>query len=323
LKILLLETIHPDAVELLAREGEVSLIESLTEARVFEECREAAAVLTRGRGRLPRAALEAGRDLRAVARCGAGTDNIDVAAATELGIPVLFSPGGTTGAVAEHAIMLMMAVGRRLPRLDRAVKAGDWEIRNRIGIATELDGKQLGIVGLGRIGRRTAELAEAFHMRVVYWSAHSRDERYQHFELDELFRSSDIVSVSVALTPQTRRLVGARLLALMKPTAIIINTARGEVIDEAALTAALVAGRLAGAGLDVMTEEPPAADHPLLGLEQVVFTPHVATITDVAYRRMCVEVATQVARLLRGEPPDAEFVKNPGFDRLNQTRSGS
>lgn len=311
MKILLLEVIHPDAVELLKTIGNVHQIKSLAPDHVNEQFTDAAAVLTRGRGRIPREALLAGKQLKCVARCGAGTDNIDVATATELGLPVLFSPDGTTFSVAEHAIMLMMAVGRKLTMLDREVKSNNWEIRNRIGIGAELFGKTLGIVGLGRIGKRTAELAQAFGMNVIYWSAQSRDNAYQFAELEEVFRQSDIVSISLSLNEKTRNLVNAHLISQMKPSAILVNTARGEVIDELALARALAEKRIAGAGLDVMASEPPPDDHPFFQMDNVVITPHIATITDVAYRKMCVEVAEQVIRVLKGEQPDTGSVRNP------------
>ncbi|MBX3279293.1 MAG: hydroxyacid dehydrogenase [Acidobacteria bacterium] len=311
MRILLLETIHDEAVELLGQIGEVHLIADLSPERVIDECSTSHAVITRGRGRIPRPALASGSRLKCVARCGAGTDNIDVAAATELGLPVIFSPDGTTYSVAEHALMLMMAVGRRLAFLDREVKRGNWEVRSRIGINSELYGKRMGILGLGRIGRRTAELGAAFGCEIIYWSANTRDERFRYVELDELFRTADIISVSLALAPETRGVVDAHLIGLMKPSAIIVNTGRGEMMDEAALASALEEKRIAGAGFDVMAEEPPPADHPLFGFDNVVITPHVATITDVAYRKMCVDVARQVARVLAGGEPAPESVRNP------------
>lgn len=311
MKILLLETIHPDAVALLKTIGDVHQIENLHPNSVSQQFVDAAAVLTRGRGRISREALLAGRQLKCVARCGAGTDNIDVATATALGIPVLFSPDGTTFSVAEHTIMLMMAIGRKLTLLDRKTKEGDWEFRNQVGIGSELFGKTLGIVGLGRIGQRTAQLAQAFGMKVIYWSANSRDCNHQFVELEQLFRQSDVVSISLALNEDTRNLVNERLLSLMKSTASLVNTARGEVIDEMALTRALAEKRIAGAALDVMANEPPPVDHPLFKLENIIITPHVATITDAAYRKMCVEVAEQVAKFLKGEKPDASGIRNP------------
>ncbi len=311
MKILLLETIHDEAVALLQQVGDVQMIANLEPAYVVEQFADASAVLTRGRGRMPREALLAGKQLKCVARCGAGTDNIDVATATELKIPVLYSPEGTTIAVAEHALMLMLAVNRRVAWLDREVKAGNWEVRNRIGVSAELHGKTLGVLGLGKIGQRTAELGAALGMRVIYWSKQSRAETFAYVELAELFKQSDVLAISLSLNAETRNFVNAERLALMKPSAIIVNTGRGEMIDEAALVTALREKRLAGAGLDVLAQEPPPADHPLFKFDNVVFTPHIATITDVAYRNMCIEVAAQVARVLNGEPPDARNVRNP------------
>ncbi|MDX2033100.1 MAG: hydroxyacid dehydrogenase [Blastocatellia bacterium] len=311
MRILLLEPIHEEAVALLSRIGETRLIESLDPAHVVEQFRGADAVLTRGRGRMPREALLAGERLRVVARCGAGTDNIDVATASERGLPVLFSPDGTTFSVAEHAIMLMLAVGRRLAFLDRAVRRNQWEIRSQIGTGIELNGKTLGILGLGKIGGRIAELGAAFGMQVIYWSRSRRDDRYGFVELDDLFRQSDVLSVSLSLNPATRGIVSAARIGLMKPSAMLINTARGEMIDEEALVRALADGRLAGAGLDVLADEPPRENHPLFQFDNVIFTPHLGTITDVAYRKMCVEVAAQVVEILQGRAPERRYVRNP------------
>lgn len=311
MKILLLETIHEEAVELLKQVGDVHLIENLDPAHVADQFADTSAALTRGRGRIPREALLAGKNLKCVARCGAGTDNIDVATATEIGLPVIFSPGGTTFAVAEHAMMLMMAVGRKLSLLDGEVKKGNWEYRNRAGIGQELFSKTIGIVGLGRIGKRTAELARAFGMQVIYWSASSRDGQYEFAELKDLFRRADVISINLALNSDTRAMVNADLISLMKPSAILVNTSRGEVIDEQALAEALSERRIAGAGLDVMASEPPPADHPFFRFDNIVITPHIATITDVAYRKMCVEVAEQVITVLNGGKPDVESVRNP------------
>lgn len=311
MKILLLEPIHEDARALLAGVGEVVAAERVDADYLATIIADAAAALTRGYGRLPRAVLAAGRSLRCVARCGVGTDNIDVEAATELKIPVIYAPGSTTATVAEHALMLVLAVARRAALLDRAVKAGDWAMRERIGLGIELNGKTLGVLGLGDIGRRVAELGQAFGMRVVYWSRASRDDRFEFAERDDLLGAADVLSVNVALNAETRGLLNRERLALMKPSAIIINTARGDVIDEAALYDALSAGRLAGAGLDVIASDSPRQNNPLWTLDNIVITPHVAALTDVTYRAMCLTTARQVARVLRGEPPDARLVRNP------------
>lgn len=311
MKILLLEKIHEDAVDLLSKAGSVHLMENLDPESVKSQLVDSSAVITRGRGRITRDFLLAGSRLKCVARCGAGTDNIDVATATRLGLPVVFSPDGTTFGVAEHAIMLMLAVGRRLNLLDREVRNGNWEIRNRIGSGLELTGKTLGIMGLGRIGRRIAHLGEAFGMNVIYWSKTSRDDRYQLADLESLFRRSDVLSISLSLNDETRGIADARLISLMKPTAILINTARGEMVDEGALCRALMEKRLAGAGIDVMSAEPPPQDHPLFNLENVVITPHVAVLTDVTYRKMCVDAVEQVVNILQGRPPDIHHIRNP------------
>lgn len=311
MKILLLEKIHEDAVKLLEAAGVVHLLKSPAPRTILIEIADADAVITRGRGRLPREALLAGGRLKCVARCGAGTDNIDVATATELGLPVLFSPAATTGAVAEHALMLMLAASRRLAFLDHQVRAGNWEIRNRTGLNIELKGKTLGILGLGRIGRRIAELGAAFGMDVIYYSRSSRDDRFRFVEIERLFAESDFVSISLSLDDETRGLVDGRLISLMKPSAILINASRGEIIDETALIDALVNDRIGGAGLDVLAEEPPPADHPLFSLPNVVITPHVAIWTDVTYRNMCTEVATQVVNVLQGLEVDPQNIRNP------------
>ena len=227
-----------------------------------------------------------------------------------MGLPVIYAPGSTTTAVAEHTMMLMLAVARRAVRFDREVKSGNWAFRNNAGLSVELIGKTLGIFGLGDIGRRVAELGQAFGMKVVYWSRRSRDERFQYLEQDELLKSADVLSINVALTPETRQSLDRQALSLMKPTSIIINTARGDVLDEVALLEALREGRIAGAGLDLISADSSHEDNPLWKLDNVVVTPHVAAVTDVAFRRMCVETAEQVSRVLRGLQPDPRFVKN-------------
>jgi len=309
MRILLLESIHEDALELLMGAVEVSFAGRLDGDSVAAAAADCEAIITRGTGRIPASVMEASPRLRCVARCGAGLDNIDVAAATARGLPVVFAPGASTQSVAEHALMLMLAAARQACRWDRLVKAGDWKARERAR-GLELAGKTLGLVGMGRIGRRTAELGSALGMEVRYWSRSSQDERYRRMELAELLRVSDVLSLHVALTDDTRGMLGAAQFALMRPGAIVVNTARGALLDESALHAALTDGQLAAAGLDVLIAEPPPADHPLLALENVVFSPHIGGITDVAYRATCVTAATQVLRILRGETPDPRNVFN-------------
>jgi phosphoglycerate dehydrogenase-like enzyme len=322
--VLLLESVHAEARSMLEAACEVRLAARLDAGEVREAARGCGAIITRGMGRIPASVMEGQPALRCVARCGAGVDNIDVAVATRLGLPVVHAPDAGTQSVAEHALMLALAVLRRVSRWDRLVKAGQWGAREGWQ-GVELAGKTLGVVGTGRIGMRTATLGASMGMRVIAWNRTPRETGFEQRELDSLLAEADVVSLHVALSPETRQLIDARALARMKPTAILVNTARGALIDEQALATALAEGRLAGAGLDVLAEEPPPPDHPLFGFDSVVLTPHVAGLTDVAYRRMCVDTVAQVLRILRGEPPDpmqianrhglGRTAKSPGSDR--------
>lgn len=220
--------------------------------------------------------------LRLVQLLSAGYDRVDVEAARKAQVPVANNGGANAIAVAEHAIMLMLAVLKRLVRLHNDVVAGRWRATDPDARIHELAGKTLGIVGLGNIGKKVARRAAAFDMDVRYYDIKRLTEDEEdalgvRFVLfTELLRSSDIVSLHVPLDDTTRNMLGAPELALMKPTAILINTCRGPVVDEDALHRALTGGRLAGAGLDVMMEEPPAPDHPLFALPNVTLTPHSA-----------------------------------------------
>jgi D-3-phosphoglycerate dehydrogenase len=308
-RILLLETLHADAEELLREAGEVVLAGEPTGLSPLGLVGRADAVLTRGRGRIDAELIDAGTELRAVARCGAGIDNVDVAAASARGLPVVYAPGATTSTLAEHTLMLMLAAARDLPRLDRAVATGDWNARNGF-MGRELAGAVLGIVGLGAIGRKVAELATAFGMRIRYWSARSREPDYEYQPLDELCAGSDFLSLHAALTPETRGLIDARRLALMAPHAILVNTARGALVDEAEVARALAEHRLAAYASDVLADEPPTDASPLPGARGTVLTPHTGVLTNVAYRTLCVTTVENVLRVLRDERPDPVSIAN-------------
>jgi phosphoglycerate dehydrogenase-like enzyme len=221
--------------------------------------------------------------LRLVQLLSAGYDRVDLEAARKAGVPVANNGGANAIAVAEHTLMLMLAVQKRLVRFHNDVVAGKWRVGNLAdGRVYELAGKTLGIVGLGNIGKKVARRAAAFDMRVQYYDVARLTEDQEDalgvrfVLLTELLRTSDVVSLHVPLDDTTRRMLSAREFALMKPSAILINTCRGPVVDEAALHQALVDGRIAAAGLDVMVEEPPKPDHPLFGLPNVTLTPHSA-----------------------------------------------
>jgi len=222
-------------------------------------------------------------NLKLVQLLSAGYDHVDVEAARKARVPVANNGGANAIAVAEHTMMLMLAVLKRVVQFHNSVVAGKWRVGNPADVRVyELSGRRLGIVGLGNIGKKVARRARAFDMKVAYYdirrlSESDEDQLGVRFSLfDELLRTSDVVSLHVPLDDSTRNLIGARELALMKPESIIVNTCRGPVIDENALYDALKANRIAGAGLDVMVEEPPKPGHPLFALPNVTLTPHSA-----------------------------------------------
>jgi D-3-phosphoglycerate dehydrogenase len=239
--------------------------------------------------------------LRFITVCGIGTDAIDLAAARELGIVVSNIPGKTASIVAEHALALLLAAARRLAEQTAELKAGRWSNRDMM----YLGGKTLGVVGTGAIGRRMIQLGRAIGMHVVAWTFHSSPERaaelgVEFVELDELLRRSDAVSIHVKLSPQSRHLIGPREIALMKPGSILVNTARGAIVDTDALVEALNRGHLAGAGLDVFDVEPLPADHPILRCDRVVFTPHNADQTPEGFDILNGGVVDNVIAFLEG-----------------------
>ncbi len=263
------------------------------------------------------AELDLAANLEVVARHGVGLDNVDVAAASERGIPVAFTPYGPTESTAEHALLLILATARRLSQLDRAMRSGDFKIRDQLEVmGHELEGKTLGVVGFGRIGRRLAEMCrDALHMEVRVYDPYLDPDDATRWgavyvaDLVELAGQVDVLSVHTPLTPETRRLIDQKVIRAMRPGAILINTSRGPVVDEGALVKALQDGHLGGAGLDVYDPEPPSPDNPLLGFDQVVLTPHVASFTHEGRRRMGLTVVEDVLRALRGERP--QYLANP------------
>nr|WP_314072377.1 2-hydroxyacid dehydrogenase [uncultured Roseococcus sp.] len=240
----------------------------------------------------------------------AGYDTVDIEAARGAGIPVCNNGGANSTAVSEHAVMLMMAVCRRLVWQHESVVSGRWR-GNDPGSTKlfELRDKVLGLVGLGAIGKKVARLANAFGMRVQYYdirrvSEAEEDALHVRFRLlNEILRSSDLVSLHVPLTPASKHMIGAEELALMKPTAYLVNTSRGPVIDEKALIAALEGGVIAGAGLDVFDQEPPPADNPLFRLKNVVLTPHYAGPTWDNQQARFRNAFDNCQRVARGEKP--------------------
>ena len=260
--------------------------------------------------------------LRVVARAGTGVDTIDVPAATRRGIAVMNAPGANTVSAGEHALGLLLSLVRRIPDAAAAMRRGEWDRKRFEG--TELRGKTMGIVGLGRIGGHVAQLARAFGMNVVGHDPYLLPERAAELHvrlltLDALLRTADVVTLHVALTDQTHHLIDAERLQLMKPTAVLINTARGELVDEAALADAVRAKRIGGAAIDVFATEPLPADSPLRGIERIILTPHLAASTAEAQERVAVEICGAVREaLIAGDLSFAINVPGIGGDVLRR-----
>src|SRR5947199_325724 len=263
------------------------------------------ALIVRSETRVTADLLTRGPNLRVIARAGTGVDNIDVHAATRRGIAVMNAPGANTVSAAEHAMGLLLAQARHIPWAAEAMRRGEWDRKRFEG--TELRGKTIGIVGLGRIGGHVAQLARAFGMHVVGHDPYLSPERAAELQLkllplDQLLAQADVVTLHVAHTEQTHHLINAERLKLMKPTAVLVNTARGELVDEAALADAVRDKRIGGAAIDVFAVEPLPADAPLRKLERVILTPHLAASTAEAQERVSVEICGAVRdALLVGE----------------------
>jgi glyoxylate reductase len=253
--------------------------------------------------------LDASPRLRVVANMAVGYDNIDVAAATARRIPVTNTPGVLTETTADLAWALLMAAARRTVEADRFTRAGRWQTwEPMLLLGQDVHHATLGIVGLGRIGAEVAKRARGFDMRILYSarSRHPEQERelgVEYVPLDELLRRSDFISIHTPLTEETRGLIGERELALMMPTAILINTARGPIVDQRALTAALQARRIGGAGLDVFEEEPISPDDPLLALDNVVVLPHIGSASTATRGKMARMAAENCLAVLEGRRP--------------------
>lgn len=278
-------------------------------ARLFDLLSECEALIVRNQTQVDAELLDHAPKLKVVGRLGVGLDNLDLNALRERGITVVTGGNANAVAVAEYTLAAMLALARKLPAADRSTKGGAWD-RATFGAGVELYGKTLGLIGLGDIGARVAKRADAFGMRVI---AHDPLITPTHFAaaefgvtlmaLDDVLRESDFVSLHVPLLPATANLINAERLARMKPTAILINTSRGGIVDEPALVQALGEGRLGGAALDVRAHEPPGEADPLAQFENVLLTPHVAGLTAESQARVCTAVAEDVLRVLRGEKP--------------------
>jgi glyoxylate reductase len=310
-RVFVTRAIAPDAIAKLRRYAEIEVWPRATPppyADILRRARDADALLTMVTDRIDAALIASAPKLRIISNLAVGLDNIDVAAATAAGIAVGHTPGVLTDATADLAFALLMATARRVAEGDREVRAGKWQTWGpEVLLGSDVWGATLGIIGWGQIGRAMARRGAGFNMRILYVSRSSHDDAgipgATRVPMARLLRESDLVSLHVPLRPETRHLIGAKELAAMKPGAILINTARGAVIDQRALYRALKAGHLGGAGLDVSDPEPIASNDPLLKLANLVITPHIGSASHTARYKMA-EIATDnIIEVLRGRLP--------------------
>ena len=304
MRILVTEPLSDRGLDLLREEHQVDVRTDLASGGLAEAIAPYDALVVRSQTKVDASVIEAGSNLKVIARAGIGLDNVDVEAATRRGVMVVNAPQSNILSAAEHTLALILASARNVPRADAALRSGRWERERFQGV--ELHGKTLGIVGLGRVGTMVAQRALAFGMRLIAFDPYVSRERARELsielmpDLGALLVQADIVTIHLPRTAETEGLIGERELGLMKEEARIVNTARGGIVDEEALTEALRDGRLAGAALDVFSQEP-VTEHPLFGLPNVVVTPHLGAATREAQDKAGAAIAEMVRLALRGE----------------------
>jgi len=307
LKVLLYEDMAEEGKAILREKAEVVFAENFDESYITERAKDVDGIVIRANGKTTRKIMESAPRLRVVGRHGIGVENIDLQAATDLGIWVVNTPDANDQSVAEHFFGFALMLSKMLKKGDIAVREGRWEARY-VHIGRELKGKTLGILGFGRIGKAIGHIAhKGFGMNVLYYDAFRFEAMEQEIKavkvsLDDILSRSDFVSINLPMIPETKNLIGARELSLLKPTAYILNLARGPIWDEKALESVLKDGKIAGAASDVFAVEPATKDHPLLKLDNFIATPHMAAHTQEALKRMSL-VALDIIRVLEGKAP--------------------
>ena len=313
--VLIAEELAPSVLEVLGTDVEIRHVDGADRSALLPALAEAAAVLIRSATQIDAEALAAAPNLKVVARAGIGLDNVDVAAATERGVMVVNAPTSNIVSAAEHAVALLLAAARQIPAADATLREGQWKRSTFMGV--EVTGKTVGVVGLGRIGVLFAQRLAAFDVELIAYDPYIQPGRAAQLgvrlvSLEELLRESDFISVHLPKTPETLGLIGAEQLALTKRGVIIVNAARGGLVDEAALADALKSGQVGAAGLDVYATEP-TTDSPLFGLPNTVVTPHLGASTTEAQDKAGTAVARSVRLALQGEfVPDAVNVQAGG-----------
>jgi D-3-phosphoglycerate dehydrogenase len=317
MQVLVNKPIHATALEQLGQTATVLTPYSAGDDELRTLLHDIDAILLCAGFSMGPAEMDLAPQLKVIGRHGVGLDNVDVRAATERGIPVVYTPYGPTESTAEHTFLLMLATARRLPLLDRAARSGNFDIRNRPQtMGVELYKKTLGLVGFGRIGRRVADMCRtSLDMRILVYDPYLEPEAIAEWganpvdSLLELASQVDILTLHIPATPETHHLIDQEVLQALGPRAILINAARGAVVDNDALARVLRQGRIFGAGIDVYDPEPPTADNPLFALDNVVLTPHIASRTEEGRILMGTTVVQDILRVLEDQEP--EFLANP------------
>ncbi len=304
-RILIADPVAPEGIELLRSVGDVEVKTGQSADSLIATIENYDALVVRSETKVTRPIIEAGVRLQVIGRAGVGVDNIDLDASTERGVIVVNAPQGNTIAAAEHTIALLMALARHIPQADASMRAGKWDRKSYVG--TEVRGKTLGVVGLGPIGSEVARRGLGLDMRVLAHDPYVSEERVRALgaepaDFEGLIATADFITVHVPMTATTKGMIGADQFARMKDGVRILNVARGGIIDEAALAAAVQSGKVSGAAIDVYTAEPIAEDNPLLGDPRIITTPHLGASTAEAQERVAVDVAEQIVDVLSGRP---------------------
>jgi len=307
-KVLVADPIAPEGIEILKTVAEVDVKTGLPKDELAAIIGDYDALAVRSETKVTADIIARAGKLKIIGRAGVGVDNIDVEAATNRGILVVNSPEGNTLAAAELTVAMLLALARNIAPADQALRGGKWDRKKYMG--SEVYGKTLGVVGLGKIGREVVSRLQAFGMSVLGYDPYLKPEQAESLgiklvDLDTLYRESDYITVHTPKTKETTGMINREKLALMKPTVRLINCARGGIIDEAALAEAAKAGQIAGAAVDVFTVEPAAADNPLLGVPNILTTPHLGASTEEAQVNVALDIAEQIVEVLNGKPARA------------------
>jgi D-3-phosphoglycerate dehydrogenase len=307
MKFLVFEPMHQAGMDVLRAAGEVRVASSPKEDAILAEIGDMDGAVIRAGGGLTRRILEHAPKLKVAGRHGVGVDNIDLQAATEHGVQIVYTPEATTESVAEHTVAMMLSLSKKLTQGEMYARSGQFQKRLTME-GREMYGRTVGVIGLGRIGRRVARICHhAFAMPVLYSDVYpsaelERELGARKVEMDELLRTAEYITVHVPLLPETNKLIGAAQFAMMRPEAMFFNLSRGAVVDEKALYQTLAERRIAGAGIDVFEQEPTPPDNPLLQLDNIVVTPHIATATAESLLKMSL-VAEDVVAVCQGRAP--------------------